>query len=141
MQRLKPGIDIVKDILEATVEAQPLSSFAKSLLHQYIERGGLSRKQLEGLYDKALKVPAIPPQKLATLEAIILKKPTRYKSEKPIAAPLVEKDTMIVTMMDTVLAKYPQHKRVVYLKARYQDNHPLSPAEKTELEKFYKLCK
>ena len=54
MIRLNPDVDIVLDILEAVVEAQPLSSFAKSIHHQYIERGGLSKKQLEGLY-KALK--------------------------------------------------------------------------------------
>jgi hypothetical protein len=48
MQRLKPDVDIVLDILKAVLEAQPLSSFTQSLLHQYVERGGLSKKQLEG---------------------------------------------------------------------------------------------
>ena len=56
MVRLNPDVDIVLDILKAVVEAQPLSSFAKSIHDQYIERGGLSKKQLEGLYNKALKV-------------------------------------------------------------------------------------
>jgi hypothetical protein len=71
MQRLKPDVDIVLDILKAVLEAQPLSSFTQSLLHQYQERGGLSKKQLQGLYGKAEKVKSIPAGKLATLEAII----------------------------------------------------------------------
>ena len=80
MQRLKPDVDIVLDILKAVLEAQPLSSFTQSLLHQYQERGGLSKKQLEGLYNKATKVKSIPPGKLATLEAIILRKHSNIKS-------------------------------------------------------------
>ena len=56
MQRLKQDVDIVLDILKAVLEAQPLSSFTQSLLFQYQERGGLSKKQLEGLYSKATKV-------------------------------------------------------------------------------------
>ena len=79
MQRLKPDVDIVLDILKAVLDAQPLSSFTQSLLHQYQERGGLSKKQLQGLYGKASKINSIPPNKLATLEAIILKKHTKEK--------------------------------------------------------------
>jgi len=92
MQRLKPEVDIVKDLLEAVLVAQPESSFIQSLLYQYMERGGLSKKQLQGLYGKASKIDSIPPGKLATLEAIILKRPTRYKSSLPETAPLYTKD-------------------------------------------------
>jgi hypothetical protein len=60
MNRLKPDVDIVLDILKAVLEAQPLSSFTQSLLHQYQERGGLSKKQLQGLYGKAQKIKTIP---------------------------------------------------------------------------------
>ena len=74
MNRLKPEVDIVLDILKAVNIAQPESSFIQSLLHQYQERGGLSKKQLQGLYAKAQKFSSIPENKLATLEAIILKK-------------------------------------------------------------------
>ena len=79
MQRLKPGVDIVLDVLKAVAEAQPHSEFAQSILRQYQERGGLSKKQLEGLYGKAQKIKSIPPGKLATLEAIILKKHTKSR--------------------------------------------------------------
>ena len=91
MHRIKPGLDIVLDILLAVNEAKP-SSFIQSLLRQYQERGGLSRKQLEGLLGKASKVDTIAPAKLATLEAIIMKKPTRFKSALPEATPLYSKD-------------------------------------------------
>lgn len=139
MSRLKPDVDIVLDVLKAVAAAQPASTFARSLLHQYQERGGLSKKQLQGLYGKASKISSIPPQKLATLEAIILKKPTRYKSDLPKAGPLYEKDEEAGKMIASILAKYPQHKRVLYFKAKYDNNEVLSPAEIAELQRFAKV--
>jgi len=88
MHRKKPGVDVVRDLLELTLQAYPDSTFTRSLLFQYEERGGLSKKQLEGLYKKATKVNSIPAAKLATLEAMILKRPNRYKSDLPENTPL-----------------------------------------------------
>ncbi len=139
MQRLKPDVDIVLDILKAVLEAQPLSSFTQSLLHQYQERGGLSKKQLEGLYNKALKVKSIPVNKLATLEAIILRKHTKHRSELPAAAPLYEKDTATGQLIETILQKQPQHKRVLFFRLKYDNNEALSATELAELKKFHKL--
>lgn len=141
MARLNPDVDIVLDILKAVVEAQPLSSFAKSIHHQYIERGGLSKKQLEGLYNKALKVKTIPPNKMATLEAIILRKHSKQKSELPPNTPLYEKDEKTGEMINAILNKYPEHKQVIFLKAKYDNNEMLSPTEISDLERFYKLLK
>lgn len=141
MNRLNPDVDIVLDILKAVVAAQPLSSFAKSIHHQYIERGGLSKKQLEGLYNKALKVKTIPPNKMATLEAIILKKHSKHRSELPPNTPLYEKDEKSESMIKAILMKYPEHKRVLFLKAKYDNNELLSATETGELEKFFKLLK
>lgn len=141
MQRKKVDVDIIKDILEATLEAQPHSTFVKSLLNQYEERGGLSKKQLEGLYNKALKIKTIPVGKLATLEAVILKRPNRYKSALPPPTPLYQKDDKVGEQINAILTKYPQHKRVVFFKSKYENNESLSPAEITELEKFFKLLK
>lgn len=139
MQRLKPDVDIVLDVLKAVLEAQPLSSFTQSLLFQYQERGGLSKKQLEGLYNKALKVTSIPPNKLATLEAIIKRKKTKERSPLPAMTPLYEKDESTGQMISAILAKYPQHKRVLFFKTKYENNEPFSAAELTELKKFSKL--
>ncbi len=139
MRRIRPDVDIILDILKAVTEAQPLSSFAQSLLQQYQERGGLSKKQLEGLYGKALKVNTIPENKLATLEAIILRKPAKQRSELPAAAPLYTKDEETGKMISVILTKYPEHKRVIFFKSKYDNNELLSPAEKTELLKFSKL--
>ena len=141
MQRLKPDVDIVLDILKAVAEAQPLSSFAQSILHQYQERGGLSKKQLQGLYGKASKIAGIPAGKLATLEAIILRKHTKEKSALPAATPLYIKDETTGKMIKDVLAKYPQHKRVLFLKSKFDNNQELSTAEVDELRKFNKLLK
>lgn len=141
MQRLKPDVDIVLDILKAVLEAQPLSSFTQSLLHQYQERGGLSKKQLEGLYGKATKVKNIPPGKLATLEAIILRKHTKHKSELPATAPLYKKDEETGKIIEAILAKYPQHKRVLFFKSKFNNNEVFSASENTELQKFHRLLK
>lgn len=141
MQRLKPDVDIVLDILKAVLEAQPLSSFTQSILHQYQERGGLSKKQLEGLYSKATKVKDIPPGKLATLEAIILRKHSKHKSELPASTPLYVKDEEAGKMIEAILAKYPQHRRVLFFKLKYENNELLSPIERGELQKFSKLLK
>jgi hypothetical protein len=139
MQRLKPDVDIVLDILKAVLEAQPLSSFTQSLLHQYQERGGLSKKQLEGLYSKAVKVKTIPVNKLATLEAIILRKHTKHRSELPVTAPLFQKDETTGQLIAAILQKQPQHKRVLFFRVKYDNNEVLSTTELAELKKFYKL--
>lgn len=141
MHRLKPGVDIVLDILKAVAEAQPQSEFAKSLLHQYQERGGLSKKQLQGLYGKAQKTKTIPTAKLATLEAIILRKHTKNRSELPETKPLYEKDISIGLMIESILNRFPSHKRVLFLKSKYNNNEVLSAAELAELKHFVKLLK
>ena len=141
MYRKKIDVDVINDVLKALMEAQPHSTFVQSLFKQYQERGGLSKKQLEGLYNKALKVSTIPDSKLATLEAVILKRPTRYKSAPPPPKPMYEKDERIGQMMDAILAKYPQHKRVVFLKSKYDNNETLTPAEVLEVERFNKVLK
>jgi hypothetical protein len=84
-------------------------------------------------------VTTIAAGKLATLQAIILKKPTRYKSPLPIAAPAFVKDTATGDLIAAILHKYPLHKRVLFYKARFDNNEILSAADKTELEKFAKL--
>lgn len=137
--RKKPDVDIIKDILSATLVAYPGSAFIQSLLLQYEERGGLSKKQLQGLHQKASKVKSIPASKLATLEAEILKRPTRYKSAPPENQPLYVKDEATGKMIEAILAKYPQHKRVLFFKTKYDNNEVLSSADMAELERFHKL--
>lgn len=141
MYRKKVDVDVISDVLTALLEAQPQSTFVQSLSRQYQERGGLSKKQLEGLYNKAQKVNSIPANKLATLEAVILKRPTRYKSAPPPPKPMYEKDERIGKMMEDILAKYPQHKRVLFLKSKYDNNEPFTAAETLEVERFSKLLK
>ena len=139
MQRKKPDVDVVMDILKETLAANPSSTFTASLLQQYQERGGLSKKQLEGLYHKASKVEGITEGRMATLQAIILKKPTRYKSPLPQPTPLFIKDEKTGNQIAAILQKYPQHKRVLFFKANYDNNKPFSVADSEELQRFYKL--
>jgi hypothetical protein len=139
MYRKKPDVDIINDVLKAAREAYPNSSFIQSLSLQYQERGGLSKKQLEGLYKKAEKIKTIPPNWLATLEAEILKRPTRFKSIPPPPKPLYEKDEKVRVIIEAILKKYPQHKRILFFRSKYENNESFSAAELTELERFQKL--
>ncbi|MEO5891690.1 MAG: hypothetical protein ABIQ31_15690 [Ferruginibacter sp.] len=139
MNRIKPELDIISDVLKEALASYPTSKFIESLLYQYQERGSLSKKQLEGLYNKAVNVKSIPPGKLATLEAIILKKPTRYKSPAPISAPSLTRDTVLEKLLAEILAKYPQHKRVLFIKLKFDNNEMITAAEKAETERFHKI--
>ena len=137
--RKKIDVDVVRDVLEAAVAGYPDNAFVKSLLRQYDERGGLSRKQLEGLHAKALKLKNIPEQKLATLQAIILRKPQKSGKDLPETKPMFEKDASAGRSIAAILERYPAHKRVLFLKAKYEKNEPLSPTDVDELERFVKL--
>jgi hypothetical protein len=139
MQRKKPDVDVIMDVLKQALDANPASEFLQSLMYQYQERGGLSKKQLQGLHGKASKIKTVAPSKLATLEAIILKKHEKQKSEAPKTAGVFAKDEEAGRMIDAILERYPQHKRVIFYKNKYDGNAVFSAIEKAELEKFYKL--
>ncbi len=142
MYKPKQGIDIIGKILDALYAHNPDALFVMSLMHQYEERGSLSKKQLEGLLSKAQKVEDMPQSWLGTLEAIILKMPTRYKSLEAIQpSPIYQKDEETGSLMKSILEKYPQHKRVLFLKTRFENNEPLSAEEIAEIKKFYKVLK
>lgn len=141
MDKNKPRIDIVNEILEECILAYPVSSFVISLYKQYQQRGSLSKKQLQGLLGKAQKIEGLSPAKLATLEALINKMPTRYKSELPPVKPLYEKQDESGVLIEAILAKYPQHKRVLFLKSKYDHNEKLTPAEVADLKRFHQLLK
>ena len=141
MQRKKPDVDIILDVLKDTLAANPTSTFTASLLHQYQERGGLSKKQLEGLYHKASKVDTINEGRMATLQAIILKKHTKHKSPLPQATPAFVKDETTGKLITSILEKYPQHKRVLFLQSKYRNNEPLTASELADLKNFSRLLK
>lgn len=138
----KKSIDIINEVLEVCILAYPVSSFIISLYKQYISRGWLTKKQLEGLYGKAQKIKELPPGKLAALQAIINKMPTRYKSQAPTETkPLYEKDETTGKLIQAILEKYPQHKRVLFLQSKYQNNEPLTNTELADLKNFSRLLK
>lgn len=142
MESTRQGIDIVNEVLEDCILAYPVSSFIISLYKQYTQRGSLSKKQLQGLLSKAEKAGTIAPQKLATLEALIKKMPTRYKSEMPqLNVPLYQKDEAAGNLISAILEKYPQHKRVLFLQSKWQNNEPLNPTDIADLKRFYSLLK
>ncbi|MFZ9387388.1 MAG: hypothetical protein ACO25B_05860 [Chitinophagaceae bacterium] len=141
MRRIRPDVDILLDVLDEVIRVKPGSGFVQSLRIQYLERGGLSKKQLEGLLAIAQKLGTIPPARLATLEAIILKKPLKTRSDPPPPAPLYQKDETSGRLIGAILEKYPTHKRVLYFRSKYDNNEPLSPSDVAELQKFAKLLK
>lgn len=137
----KIQVDIVNAVLEECILAYPVSSFVISIYKQYMQRGSLSKKQLQGVYSKASQIENIQQSKLATLEAIIKKMPTKNRSELPENKPMFEKDESAGLIINNILTKYPQHKRVLFLKAKYENNDLLSIIEIDELRKFEKLIK
>lgn len=138
MFKKKQGVDIIDKILEACYKHNPDALFILSLMHQYEERGSLSKKQMEGLYLKAAKVKDLPPNLLATLNAEILKRPTRDKTPVTMNTPLYTKDKQSGELIKAILAKYPQHKRVLYLQSKYENNETLANDEILELKIFHK---
>jgi hypothetical protein len=141
MQQPKDRLDIINEVLEECIMAYPLSSFIISLYKQYQQRGSLSKKQLQGLYGKASEIEKLAPGKLATIEAIIKRMPTRYKSELPEIKPMFEKEEETGRMITEILEKYPQHKRVLFLKVKYDNNQLFSPADVADLKRFHSLGK
>ncbi len=137
----KRQIDIVNEILEQCIIAYPISSFIIGLYQQYQQRGSLSKKQLQGLYGKASEIIDIVPGKLATLEALINKMPNRFKSEIPPAKPMYVKDESLGNMINAILEKYPQHKRVLFLKSKFENNETLTAIDIADLGRFHSFVK
>lgn len=137
--RKKIDVDVVKDVLLLLREAVPESGFVTSLLHQYEERGSLSRRQLEGLLSKAQKVKQVPVARLATLQAIIQKMAVRDKTPPSLPAPFYEKDKLTGEMIISILSIYPQHKRILFFQSKYENNEVFSASEITELKRLHKL--
>ena len=42
-------------------------------------------------------------------------------------------------IIDAILKKYPQHKRILFFRSKYENNESFSATELAELEKFQKL--
>lgn len=140
MQAQKDRLDIINDVLEECIVAYPVSSFIISLYQQYQQRGTLSKKQLQGLYGKASRIEQLAPGKLATIEAIIKRMPTRYKSELPEIKPLFEKDESTGQMIQDILTKFPAHKRVLFLKVKFENHELLTAADLADLKRFKLLA-
>lgn len=132
-------VDVISDILSAALKWYPDSDFVQNLSHQYLVKGGLSKRQLEGLYKKAERIAGLAPGKLATLEAIILKRHKKYRSTLPDNEPLFKKDETSAQLIDDILRKYPQHKRVLFFQAKVTNNESLSATDLAELTKFHKF--
>ena len=135
----KPPLDIINMVLEECILAYPVSSFIISLYKQYQLMGSLSKKQLQGLYGKASKIPDLAPGKLAGIEAIIKRMPTRDNSATTEPPPVITKDVSLGEMIESILATYPEHKRILFLKAKYDNNETLLTAEKEDILRIKKL--
>ncbi|MEO8721759.1 MAG: hypothetical protein ABI297_00685 [Ginsengibacter sp.] len=136
MKQNKPKLDIINMLLEDCIMAFPVSSFVISIYQQYQRRGWLSKKQLQGLYDKSSKISGVFPGRLAALESIIKAMPTRDRSELPENKPMFEKNEEAGQLIEEILSKYPQHKRVLFLKMKFDNNEILTVGDIAELKKF-----
>jgi len=136
MATKKPPLDIILMVLEECILAYPVSSFIISLYKQYQQRGSLSKKQLQGLYAKASEIKDIAPGKLAGVEAIIKRMPTRDKSPMPDAKPMFTKDEKTGELIEEILQMFPGHKRILFLQAKYQNDEVLQPTEVDDVKRI-----
>ena len=107
--------DIVLKTLDLLHQLQPAQEFIASLRYQYLERGSLSRKQLQGLLQKALRHHEVPPNWSATIEAIIKKMPVREKAPASLQTPLYQTDADALHMVKFDLEKFTGHKQAQFL--------------------------
>jgi hypothetical protein len=142
MQIKKGQLDFVDKILNYCYQYYKQQDLMLlSLMHQYEERGFLTKGQLQALFYKAEKVPNLPTGLLATLQSTILKLPTRNKKQETIVITQEKQDTETETMISTILAKHPQHKAVLGLQNIFNKHSKLSTTEKLDLQKIYNLMK
>ena len=136
-------IDVVDKLLSLCYAHNKDALFIMSLMHQYEERGSLSKKQLQGLLLKAQKIKEIPAHQIAAVEAIVLKMPTRDKTPVQKTTPAhtgaEAQITAAIAQTEQILAVYPSHKQVLLLRSKLMSNQPLTPQEQTDLTKFVKI--
>jgi len=143
MMQKNQKIDVIEKLLTLCYEHNKDALFIMSLMHQYEERGSLSKKQLEGLLLKAQKIKAIPAHQIAAVEAIVLKMPTRDKTplqkNKTSLDPNAISIQLSLEKTSAILAAYPTHKQVQLFQVKLQNHQVLTPQEQTELDKFGRL--
>ena len=139
MEIRKGQLDFVEKILDSCFKEFKYDLFLMSLMHQYENRGFLTKGQLQGLYYIAEKNKDLPTGLLATLQATINKLPTREKKNAPIEIKEVKKDEETESILKEILLKYPQHKAVLGLQNNFKKHDKLNSAEKLELDKIYKI--
>ena len=136
-------IDVIDKLLSLCYAHNKDALFIMSLMHQYEERGSLSKKQLEGLLLKAQKIKEIPAHQIAAVEAIVLKMPTRDKTPVQKTTPGInEAQAQIAASLaqtDQILAVYPSHKQVLLLRSKLLSHQSLTPQEQADLTKFVKI--
>ena len=136
-------IDVIDKLLALCYAHNKDALFIMSLMHQYEERGSLSKKQLQGLLLKAQKIKEIPAHQIAAVEAIVLKMPTRDKTPVQKTTPAhtgaEAQITAAIAQTEQILAVYPSHKQVLLLRSKLISNQPLTPQEQTDLTKFVKI--
>jgi hypothetical protein len=136
-------IDVIDKLLSLCYAHNKDALFIMSLMHQYEERGSLSKKQLEGLLLKAQKIKEIPAHQIAAVEAIVLKMPTRDKTPVKKTTPSIDEAQVQISaalaQTDQILALYPSHKQVLLLRSKLMTHLALTPQEQADLNKFVKI--
>jgi hypothetical protein len=136
-------IDVIDKLLSLCYAHNKDALFIMSLMHQYEERGSLSKKQLQGLLLKAQKINEIPAHQIAAVEAIVLKMPNRDKTPVQKTTPAIsEAEAQIAAaraQTEQVLAVYPSHKQVLLLRSKLMSHQSLTPQEQADLNKFVKI--
>jgi hypothetical protein len=141
MQKTKNGVDVIDKVLNACYEKYSDSLFIMGMMHNYEERGWLTRKQLVGLHEKASKIKDLSPGWLAAIEVMIKRLPVKDKTPAVnLDANKVEHNQSdYLAKANEILEKYPQHKAIISFKAIIEMNKPLTSAQQSQLNKLHKL--
>ncbi len=132
-------IDVIDKVLEACYRHNKDGLFVMSLMHQYEERGSLSRKQLEGLLHKARKIEEMPIGWIAAVEAIIKRMPVREKSAIPVQQEVNdETGKNQEKLIQDILSLYPAHRQVLIFKQQLAVQKELDAASYSSLQRLHK---
>jgi 5'-deoxynucleotidase YfbR-like HD superfamily hydrolase len=92
------------------------------------------------LLAKAKETSNISSAKIATLEALIKKMPTRIKSAMPEIQPSFKKNPEVQLILNDIFAKFPEHKRALFLQSKYMNDEEINPHEMSELRQFQRIA-
>lgn len=128
----------IRAMLKVVLKDDPTSHFFLGLERSYQKYGTLSQKQLFKLkdrYDRLKRKKTVGKSWWGDTKI----KETIDRGPDPILSPLYKKDEEIQILINEILVRKEDHKAALLLKAKVDQNIPLSVPEKSQLKKMHKM--